>query len=631
MITMSWLIEPQDFRQGLRAALTAPEQLERLSSLAQHRLGFVETIQLDNALTRIDAPQAAGFASVRLALLSSATIDHLLPPIRVAGLRRRLLIRTHAGSFGQYRQELIDPASPVRQFAPDWIVLSLGSRELLGKVPLTATSQQADLALEVAVNDLRTLWRHAREGFGASVIQQTFLDLGQPLFGGYDRLIPGSPASLTARLNDRVAQAAAQEGVLLLDVERASARDGVDAWFDVARWLQAKIEIAPQAAALYGDLVSRLIAAQRGQSRKCLVLDLDNTLWGGVIGDVGLEGIVLGPGSAAGEAHQALQHYARALTERGIVLAVCSRNDPEIVEEAFQKHPEMVLRRADISALVANWGDKAENLRTIAGQLNIGLDSLVFVDDNPAERARIRASLPMVAVPELPSDPAHYTRTIADAGYFEAVSFTDDDRQRVQQYAANNEREALRSSIQSMDDYLRGLEMIVEFGPVTSMDLPRASQLINKTNQFNTTTRRLTGDEVRALASAPQNMTFQFRLLDRFGDNGLVSVMILATHEQYPQMLDIVSWVMSCRVFGRQLEDEIMNIAVEAARQRGARGLHAEFIPTKKNGVISNLYSQLGFHPSHENAPTGTGTTRWSLELAEYSPKPTYIKRRAQA
>ena len=277
---------------------------------------------------------------------------------------------------------------------------------------------------------MRSLWQKAREIFNATIIQQTFIDVTEPLFGSYDRFVPGAPARLVARLNDRLSEAAAQDDVLLLDVARASERDGIDAWFDTGRWLQGKLEIAPQAAPLYGDMVARVLAAQRGLSKKCLVLDLDNTLWGGVIGDDGIEGIVLGEGSAAGEAHLALQRYAKQLKERGVILAVCSKNDPAIAEAVFHEHPEMLLRRSDIAAFLANWDDKTENLKAIAARLNIGIDSLVFVDDNPVERARIRQSLPMIAVPELPDDAAQYVRCLADAGYFEAVAFTSEDRHR---------------------------------------------------------------------------------------------------------------------------------------------------------------------------------------------------------
>ena len=306
---MNCLPSPGDFRQSLRAALTATdpgERLNKLADLAQFRLGFLETIQLDNALGKTAAPAKACFAQLRLALLSSCTIDHLKPAIRVAGLRQRLLIEVYMGSFGQYRQELLDPASGLHDFRPDIILLSLTAREAIAGVPLEATTEEAEQAVAGAIAEVRQLWRTARETFKATVIQQSFLDVSELLFGSYDRLVPGTPTRLIARLNDLLADTAAQEHVLWLGhVARASARDGLDAWFDVGRWLQGKIEIAPQSAPIYGELVSRLIAAQRGQSRKCLVLDLDNTLWGGVIGDDGIEGIVLGEGSAQGEAHSA--------------------------------------------------------------------------------------------------------------------------------------------------------------------------------------------------------------------------------------------------------------------------------------------------------------------------------------
>jgi FkbH-like protein len=405
----------------------------------------------------------------------------------------------------------------------------------------------------------------------------------------------------------------------VLDVARAAARDGLDAWHDPVRWLQAKMEIAPAAGPRWGELVARLVAAARGRARKCLVLDLDNTLWGGVIGDDGLAGIVLGQGSGVGEAHLGLQAYAKRLRERGVILAVCSKNDPEIAEAAFRDHPEMLLRRADFAAFVANWDDKAKNLRAIAQALNIGLDALVFVDDNPVERARVRAALPEVAVPELPADPAHYVRTIAEAGYFEAVAFTADDRARAGQYAANLERASLAAE-GGIDEFLGALAMTVEFGPVNALNLARVTQLINKTNQFNTTTVRRTEAEVAALAADPRGLALQFRLLDRFGDNGIVSVMLLTPSGD---ALELVNWVMSCRVFGRQLEDEALNILADLARARGVTAIRAAFVPTPKNGVIADLFPRLGFRPDGEG--------RWTLPLAAHAARPTRISRKEAA
>jgi FkbH-like protein len=630
---MSWLPIAPDFRGDLRAALNTTDPtdcLEKLASLAAYQLGFLETVQLDRALGRLGLKEAPGFLPIRLAVLAASTVDHLLPAIRIAGLRRRLLINTHSGAYGQYRQDLLDPSAFLRQFAPQTVLFSLTAREAIAAVPLSATVAEVDETIARLIGELRSLWQRAREIFNAAIIQQTFINVTEHLFGSYDRLVPAAPARVVARLNDRLCEAAAQDGALLLDIARASERDGIDAWFDAGRWLQGKLEVAPQAAPLYGDFVARVLAAQRGLSKKCLVLDLDNTLWGGVIGDDGLDGIVLGEGSAVGEAHLALQRYAKQLNERGVILAVCSKNNPEVAEAAFREHPEMLLRRSDIAVFLANWHDKTENLKTVATRLNIGLDSLVFVDDHPVERARVRQRLPMIAVPELPEDAAQFVRCIADAGYFEAVAFTSEDRHRAGQYAANAEREVLLGSAQSMDEFLRGLKMSVAFGPFTVVDHARVVQLINKTNQFNTTTRRYTSEEITYFANLPNALTLQFRLSDRFGDNGLVSAMILRSTPDHEDVLEIDSWVMSCRVFGRQLEFEAMNIAVEAARQRGARAFIADYIASSKNKVIRALYPSLGFAAVNETAPTN-GTTRWFLDFADYVRRETHIIRAGAA
>lgn len=626
---MNWLPPASDFRGDLRAALEAArptDRLEKLASLAACRLGFLEAIQFDRAFTQLDLKEAPGFSSIRLAILGSSTIDHLAPAIRLGGLRRRLLIDVHNGAYGQYRQDVLAPNSPLRQFAPQSILFSLSGREVIAGVPLNATLEEVDAIIAKFVGELRSLWRKARESYKAAIVQQTFIDVTETLFGSYDRLVPGAPTRVVARLNDRLCDAAREDGVLLLDVARVSERDGIDAWFDAGRWLQGKLEIAPQAAPLYGDLVARILAAQRGLSKKCLVLDLDNTLWGGVIGDDGMEGIIVGEGSAAGEAHLALQRHAKHLKERGIILAVCSKNEAKTAEAVFQAHPEMILRRSDFAAFLANWNDKAENLKTIASQLNIGVDSLVFVDDNPVERARIRQSLPAVAVPELPDDAAHYVRCLSDAGYFEAVAFTSEDRQRGELYAANAEREALLGSAESVDDFLRGLEMSVVYGPFTHVDHARIVQLFNKTNQFNTTTRRYTSEEITHLAELSDVLTLQFRLLDRIGDNGLISAMILRPSTDQDDLLEIDNWVMSCRVFGRRLEFEAMNIAVEAARQLGVKGIMAKYISTPKNNVISALFPSLGFSAFSKPELT-KGTSCWLLNLSGYVAHQSHIAR----
>ena len=624
---MQWLPAISGFRDRLREAVRRPPDEVRaaLASLSRYRLGSLETLQLDRALQQIDAGRAP--PAVRLALLGSSTVDHLIPGIRVAGLRHGLGIQCHLGSYGQYRQDLCGPDLALREFGPQYIVLSLTAREFIAPIALGCTAEESEHALQGAVQDLQGLWARARETFGATVIQQTFLDTSAPLFGSFERRVPGAPARLVRRLNDLVIDAAANSQVQIFDLALAAERSGLDRWFERKLWMQAKMQIASHAVPEYGDRLVRFVAAQRGLSKKCLVLDLDNTLWGGIIGDDGIQGIHLGEGTARGEAHLALQRYAKDLKERGIVLAVCSKNDPDIASRALEEHPEMVLRLKDFACFAANWQPKPENLRMIAEKLNVGIDSLVFVDDNPAERAAVREALPMVAVPELPEDAAGYVECIAQAGYFETSAFTADDRERAQRYTENLIREADRSSAHDLHDFLAGLKMSTVYGTVQEVDIPRVAQLINKTNQFNPTTQRYSLEEVTEFCKDGANLVLQFRLVDRFGDNGLVSTMIMRPAGPQSAALDIDTWVMSCRVFGRELEYEVMNIAVEMARERGAGALRGKYIQSAKNAVVQDLYQRLGFTRIDSDDPE---TALWQLALDSYHPHPTQIHRTTQ-
>jgi FkbH-like protein len=368
-------------------------------------------------------------------------------------------------------------------------------------------------------------------------------------------------------------------------------------------------------APLYGDLVARVLGARLGRSSKCMVLDLDNTLWGGVIGDDGLEGIVLGQGSPVGEAHIALQEYAKNLSRRGIILAVCSKNDMANAIAPFEQHADMILRRTDIACFVANWQDKATNIRAIASQLNIGLDALTFVDDNPFERNIVRRELPMVNVPELPEDPSEYVNCIADSGCFESANITADDLQRAKQYNANRQREEIKTST-DMKGYLQSLNMQLLWRRFDGIGLQRIVQLINKSNQFNLTTRRYTSAEAQQFIGHANILTLQLRLVDNFGDNGMISV-IIARPESLSGALEIDTWLMSCRVLGRQVEEASLNLLVEQARAMGARSLKGTYIPSAKNQMVCNHYSKLGF------TSAGVGpkeSTYWSLMLEEYRP-----------
>jgi FkbH-like protein len=626
-VQLNWLPVCEDWDERLHAAkrLDGTEPLAKLAAelreLATSRMEFAQMGKLDRVLQRAIALNGGGLPGlepVRLAVLGSATTSHLPPGIRVAGLRRGLAIEVYEAPYGMYRQELMDAGSGLHAFRPEVVLLALDARHLAA-----ANGATAEAALEL----MRACWQKAQASFGCMLLQQTVLPVFPDLMGDNETRLRHSPAAIVTKINELLRAASERGEVELLALDRFAAVEGLAAWYEPGIWHRSKHEVHPRATLLYGDHVTRLVAAARGRSAKCLVLDLDNTLWGGVIGDDGLEGIVLGQGSGLGEAFADFQRYAKGLTERGIILAVCSKNEERNALEAFEKHPEMVLKRGDIACFMANWTDKATNLRSIAKTLNIGLDALVFADDNPVERALIRRELPMVAVPELPEDPALYAQTIAAAGYFEGLRVTEEDRVRSQLYQANAERERLRESVTDMGGYLESLRMGLTAQPFDIVGLARVTQLINKTNQFNLMTERLTEAEVAERMRDPRRVTLQVRLTDRFGDNGIIAILIARLQggdaggnagRDAGRDAVIETWLMSCRVLGRKVEEACLNVLAERCARLGATRLIGLYRPTEKNGMVRQMYGGLGFELAEQNAD---GASRWALDLQQFTPR----------
>lgn len=606
---LSWLPPPPpDFaaRIGEAEALPDAAAWDALAALARTRLDPAQTGRLDRALQRRFPSGSPAGSTWRLALLGSSTLGHLAAGIRVGALRRDLHLSVHEGAYGQYHREIDGEA--LRAVRPDVVLLALDAADLLG--PNDPDTGEAGLT--GAIDRLKSLWARARAAHGCALVQQTLLPVALPLMGGNEHRMPGSLAARTLRLNAALREAAAGEGVDLLALDEAAMRHGLDAWHDPALWLRARQAVTPAAGPLYGDLVARLVGARLGRSAKALVLDLDDTLWGGTVGEDGPAGIVVGQGSALGESFLALQAYARDLARRGIVLAVCSKNDPETARLPFAEHPDMLLRLPDFAAFVANWDDKATNLRRIAQDLRLGLDALVFVDDNPFERALVREHLPMVAVPEVPDEPALVARCLADAGYFEAVTLTEEDRGRAGAYARDGERRAPGTPDFGQTDLagtLAGLGMRLVWRRFDALGLPRIVQLVNKTNQFNLTTRRLREAEAAALIDDPGAVTLQMRLVDRLGDNGVIAVVI---GRFSGTDLVVETWLMSCRVLGRRVEEGTLAVLAAEAARRGARRLVGLYRASGRNGMVADLYPRLGF------AAEGEG--RWVLDLAGYAP-----------
>lgn len=607
---LSWLPAVENWDEQLRVAKDGPLGalgLE-LRRLAGSRMQFVQVGKLDRVLQRSLAAhgaEALKLRALRLAVLGSATTSHLVAGLRVGGLRHGLALEVYEGPYAMYQQELMDAGSGLHAFAPQAVLFALDARHLMGG---EGSTPEEALAL------MRRCWRLACSSFGCQVLQQTVLPVLPALLGNNEERMAGSGAAKVSRLNGLLRTAAAEEGVDLVAVDRMVERDGLAQWHDAGSWYRNKHEVHPVASESYGEQVVRVVAAGQGMSAKCLVLDLDNTLWGGVVGDDGVEGLVLGQGSAAGEAFVELQRYAKALRGRGVLLAVCSKNEERNALEVFERHPEMVLRREEIACFVANWRDKAENLRAIAKRLNIGLDALVFVDDNPSERALVRRELPMVRVPEMPEDPVEFVRTLSAAGYFEAVRLTEEDGRRGELYEANERREQLRESSTDMEGYLASLQMVMEVRPFDAMGLGRVTQLINKTNQFNLTTERLQESEVALRMRGADWVTLQVRLRDRFGDNGVIAVLMARLQGE---VAEVASWLMSCRVLGRRVEVACLHVLAERCAARGAKRLVGMYRPTEKNGMVRELYAELGFSKVAEE----DGASRWELALREFVPQ----------
>ena len=584
--------------------------------LATYGLDARQARRLSRTLGKIRQGELAPLSPVRLVTLANTTFDFIGDHLPAAAARHGIDLDLILPPYDQAMQQALDRDSVTATSGADAILLALDHRWY------GLTSPALDGAAEKifdAVARLTSLLDALSSNTSATAILST---VGHPpslLFGSFDVRVEGSLRGLTDALNQEIIRLAAERGALLLDTRALIEQVGAERWFDPVQYAAYKMPFASACAGIYADWVGRLIGAWRGKARKCLVLDLDNTLWGGAVGDVGMDGLVLGSGSARGEAFLAIQTMALDLKARGVVLAVSSKNDDTVARAAFANHPEMALRLDDVAVFQANWLDKASNLEAIAKTLGLGLESLVLLDDNPAERAQVRAALPAVAVPELPNEPAWFPWMLSAAGYFEAVGFSDEDRLRAAAYASDARRAEVSASVRDLGDYLAWLEMRLVAAPFDVQGRTRITQLINKTNQFNVTTRRYSEGQVAALESDPEAITLQVRLADRFGELGMIGVAVARLHTAPDGVREaaVDSWLMSCRVLGRKVEDAMLNLLAAAALAAGAPRLTARYRPTARNGMVRDLFDRLGMTLVGEDADGGRTYALW---LEDWSP-----------
>ena len=532
--------------------------------LASHALDLNQLTKLAKVIgsARKNGKSLSPLAPFRLAVLGNSTIDLIVPALVASAARHGIALEVIQPAYDQVAQEALTSSSDVNRSKPDAVLFAFDYRALPLKLS-PGNPEASSATVQGAVRYLQSLRNGIKANSNAVCIFQNFAPPVEAMFGSLDRALPGTMRSLIDGINRDLAEFVLGSGDALLDVAALAETVGLADWHNPQLWNMAKFSFSDELIPLYSEHVARIIAALRGKSRKALILDLDNTVWGGVIGDDGLEGIQLAQGDATGEAHLAVQRFALDLRQRGIVLAVSSKNTDEVAREPFLKHPEMLLKLEHIAVFQANWNDKASNIQAIADELSLGLDAMVFLDDNPVERGMVRRLLPQVAVPELPEDPALYARTLAAAGYFEAVTFASEDLMRAGYYQNNARRATLQEQAGGLDDYLASLDMTITFQPFDATGRARIVQLINKSNQFNLTTRRYTDPEVTDAENDPEVFTLQVRLADIFGDNGMISVVVCRPGER--PVWEIDTWLMSCRVLGRKVEQS------SAARDIGPR------------------------------------------------------------
>ncbi len=557
-------------------------------------------------------PDTPARTTLRVALLADTASQLLAGSLK--GFVRHLGHRfeLYEAEFDQIELQVFDPESELHRFAPDTVIVYHAAEKIAGSYGKLSISARAALSERFVCR--------ARDIHGALASRQyqtiffNLTDPGDGVFGSFGNKVAWSLQNQIRLCNvglSTIAQEHANFSVF--DLARVQTVHGRTVMFDPKLYYTSKFALSPNILPSVTRDLAQMLTAQKGSFIKCVILDLDNTLWGGVIGDDGIDRIQIGD-LGLGPAYSAFQSWVKQLRDRGIVLAVCSKNDESAAREPFMKHPDMVLRLDDIAVFVANWNDKASNIRKIKSIIDIDYGAMLFLDDNPAERQLVRESFPTMVVPELPDDPAEYVSFLVDLNLMEAGSYTQDDAKRTSEYQAEAVRQVEREHYIDPRDYLRSLQMTASVRGFEPFNIPRVAQLTQRSNQFNLRTQRYSERQICDFAGSATHIPLAFELRDRFGDSGLISVVILEkrTHELF-----IDTWLMSCRVLGRGMERFVLNTIMRAAKNAGAERVIGEYLPTAKNGLVKNHYSNLGF--------VDMGSGFWSLETAQFLDSPTYI------
>ena len=543
-------------------------------------------------LKKLSKTDASALPQYSLAVLGDCATQHLATALRGYGVSVGMRLNVFDADYDQINAQVMAPDSELYRFAPQGVLLQMCTEKLQEAFYDRPPEARASFAEDTYAR-IRQIWSRIGSRITATVLQCNFPLIDDGVFGQFGNKTEQSFLFQQRKLNYLLMQGCQEaKNTFLIDLDALQTALGRSTFADPKLYYVAKMPISLAALPAAAKLVVDVVRSLQGAVKKCLVLDLDNTLWGGVIGDDGLSGIQIGE-LGTGHAFSDFQKWLKELKNRGILLTVCSKNNEDTAKEPFEKHPEMVLRLEDFSMFVANWEDKARNIRTIQQALNIGMDSMVFLDDNPFERELVRTMIPEITVPELPEDPALYLQYLRGLDLFETASYSREDAGRTEQYREKAQRAAFEAAFQSYDDYLEALQMRASAAAFDPFHYPRIAQLTQRSNQFNLRTVRYTEAEIEALAQDDSRIGLYFTLKDKFGDHGLISVVVL--EKQPEDTLFISEWLMSCRVLKRGMEEFIVDKILSVAAQQGFRRVVGEYIPTPKNAMVKDLYEQLGF------------------------------------
>ena len=533
-----------------------------------------------------------GLRTLKIALLGDSATQFLNQAIKGLGYDNGYNLNLWEADFNQIERQVFDSSSELYEFDPDVIILFRSSQKLLGKynkLPLEGQQQLAKNELDLIDSLNNTILKNTT----AKVIYYNYTEINDAVFGNFANKIESSFLFQLRKLNyELMLLAQNNPNLYLCDLSSLQNNLGKSTLFNPSLYVSTDMVLSLDALPHVAMVTIDLIKAIYGKFKKCIILDLDNTTWGGIIGDDGIENIQIGS-LGIGKAFTELQQWVKKLKNRGIIVAVCSKNTESVAKEPFKKHPDMVLSLDDISVFKANWDNKADNIRQIQKVLNIGFDSMVFLDDNPFERNIVRENLPDVLVPELPEDPTHYLEYLYSLNLFETVSFSKEDKDRTKLYQIEAERVKAHEKFTNEDDFLQNLEMISKVEEFNSFNIPRVAQLSQRSNQFNLRTIRYTEAEIEQISKSEKFKNFAFSLKDKYGDNGLICVVILKKLNATELFID--TWFMSCRVLKRGMENFVLNTLVSYAKENNFKRIIGEYITTEKNHMVKEHYPELGF------------------------------------